>query len=83
MEGFDKNGQSVGSGQTSWWNGSGGTGHAIRLPSAREIDCTVEIDASDPEDLPGLGDVLRDTPHVSSVTIRYGERPRWTALDGR
>lgn len=79
VEGFDDGGQSVGSGQAPWWNGSGATGHAIRLPPAREIDCTIEIDAADPEDLPGLGDVLRDTPHVSSVTIRYGTGPRWSS----
>ncbi len=68
------------------WNGSGTAAAFFGLPGTASFRVKVGIDASDPVPIEIGGvkvPVLRDSPHLSSLTVHYATRPRWSGLAGR
>ncbi len=68
------------------WNGAGPCGAPVRLAGCRSVRARVRITTDPPpilDDGTGTGNripVLRDTPHLTSLTLLFADRPRWRGI---
>lgn len=87
LVGYDGSGNPVGSAMGPAWDGTGDPFFACDLRGARSVAFTATITTAPTLLLDdGTGTevpALRDTPRLSSVTVRYAAHPRWAGLAGR